>query len=306
MTGLTDKTFGFIAAPHTPMDADRNLRLGRVEDQADLLIRNGVSGAFVCGTTGEGPSLTTPERKAVVEQWVRVAPEGFRVIVQAGHQSFRETCDLARHAADRGASAVAVMPPTFFRPAGAAELADWLVLVAKACPLPLYYYHIPSMTRTHVLVSELLALAGPRAENLRGIKYTHTDLADYAACLALDEGRFECLFGVDEMLLSAVAIGARGGVGTTYNFAAPLYRHMIDALADGDPASARACQRQSVRMVTTGKRQGNFTAVSKAMMGIIGLDLGPVRPPLATLSDEQTDRLREDLGEMGFAEFCCK
>jgi dihydrodipicolinate synthase/N-acetylneuraminate lyase len=59
-------------------------------------------------------------------------------------------------------------------------------------------------------------------------------------------------------------------------------------------------------MVATGRRYGNFTAVSKAMMRIIGLDLGPVRPPLVELSDEQLDRLRRDLGAMGFPDFCCK
>jgi len=306
VNGIPDKTFRFIAAPHMPMDAEANVRPERIEDQADLLVRNGVGGAFICGTTGEGPSLTTPERKAVVEQWTRIAPEGFRLIVQVGHQSFRETCDLARHAADRGAGAVAVMPPTFFRPPGTAELADWLARVADAAPLPLYYYHIPSMTGTHVAVSELFALAGPKAPNLRGIKFTHTDLVDYAACLALDGGRYECLFGVDEMLLSAVAIGAAGAVGTTYNFAAPLYRRMIEVLASGDTVGARERQHQSIRMVATGKRYGNFTAVSKAMMRIIGLDLGPVRPPLKTLADDDVERLARELSEMGFMEFCCK
>ncbi len=301
------KTIGLIAAPHTPMDASGDVRLERIDDQIDLLVRNALAGAFVCGTTGEGPSLTTSERMAVAQRWAEAAPEGFRVIVHVGHQSLRDSRDLAAHAAGCGAFAIGSMPPTFFRALGTDDLADYLARVAAAAPrLPFYYYHIPSMTGVHVPMRDLLAATALRAPNLAGMKFTHRDIADFTACLAIDDGRYDCLFGIDEMLLSAVAIGARGAVGTTYNFAAPLYGRLIDAFERGDIQTARACQQQSVRMVAIGKRYGPFTAVSKAMMRILGLDLGPVRPPLQTISDEQFDQLRRELSEMGFTKFCCK
>src|SRR5690349_8218620 len=88
---------GLVAAPHTPFDAEGSLYLDVIEEQAALLADSGVSGAFVCGTTGEGLSLTAEERKAVARQWVNVARGRLKVIVHVGHASQREAIDLARH-----------------------------------------------------------------------------------------------------------------------------------------------------------------------------------------------------------------
>src|SRR5690606_14641888 len=114
---------------------------------AKRLVRDGVSGSFVCGTTGESLSLTLDERKAVAEAWRRSAGDRLKVIVHVGHTCQRDAAELARHAAQIGADAVAAMGPSFFRPPGVRELVDWCAGVAAAAgDLPFYYYHIPSMT----------------------------------------------------------------------------------------------------------------------------------------------------------------
>ena len=302
-----EKTEGFIAACHTPMDSAGDVRLDPIEAQAEFLARNGVAGVFVNGTTGEGVSLTVPERMAVVERWAAVAPEGFRVIVHVGHLCLRDSRALAAHAQKVGAWGIGSMPPVFFRPRTVEELVDCCAEVASAAPgLPFYYYHIPAMTGVRFRMAGFLARAGERIPNARGLKFTDEDLMDYAECLAVDGGRFDCLFGRDEILLSALALGARGAIGSTFNFAAPLYRGIVEAFDAGDLGTARRLQARSVAMIRAVLRHGAGVAGFKAVMAMVGLDLGPPRLPVCPLTEEQQAALRRELEEIGFFEWCEK
>ena len=304
---MFEKTRGLIAAPHTPMDANGDVCLEKVEQQAELLARNGVAGVFVNGTTGEGMSLTVQERLDLVERWTRVAPEQLRVIVHVGHTALRASRAMAAHAQKLGAWGVGTMPPIFFRVRNVEELVGYCARIAAAAPeLPFYYYHIPAMTGVTLPMADYLALAGERIPNAFGVKFTFEDLMDYATCLHLDGGRFDCLFGRDEILLSALSLGAEGAIGSTYNFAAPLYLKLIEAFAAGDLATARALQGQSMAIIQAVLRHGGGVAGFKAVMGMIGLDLGPVRPPLTPLRDAAAAALRAELDEIGFFDFCSR
>ena len=116
---------GLIAAPFTPFNQDGSLALATVPAFAALLAHNGVSGAFVCGTTGEGCSLTNAERRSVAEAWRAATPPQLALIVHVGHLSLGDARELARHAQEIGADAIATIAPGFFKPAGPLELADW-------------------------------------------------------------------------------------------------------------------------------------------------------------------------------------
>src|SRR5438105_12767987 len=106
---------GLVAAPHTPMREDGGVHLAPIEQQAQLLVEGGVIAAFVCGTTGEGLSLTIDERKAVAERWVKVAPPSLPVIVHVGHTSVEDARTLATHAQKIGARAFSALAPFFFK-----------------------------------------------------------------------------------------------------------------------------------------------------------------------------------------------
>ena len=84
-------TRGLVAAPFTPFNPDGSLHLEAIAPYARHLREVGVVGAFICGTTGEGASLTTAERRLVAERWVAVAPAGLRVLVHVGHTSLDES-----------------------------------------------------------------------------------------------------------------------------------------------------------------------------------------------------------------------
>ena len=148
------------------------------------------------------------------------------------------------------------------------------------------------------------ALAKDAVPTLAGIKYTHGDLMDFLRCLRYETGRFDIMFGQDEQLLAALACGAAAAVGSTYGYAAPLYLRIIDAYHAGDMVAAQRSQLQSAELVALLIKYGPMGA-SKAMMKLAGIDCGPPRPPLRTLTAEQFDQLRSDLERVGFFTYCC-
>jgi len=145
--------------------------------------------------------------------------------------------------------------------------------------------------------------AARRIPSLVGAKFSHEDLEDLGMCLRLDGGRLDMLFGLDEMLLGALAVGARGAVGATYNFAAPLHRRIFEAFLAGDMTAAQAWQAKAAEMVAV-LRKYDMVAAGKAAMKLVGLDCGPVRRPLATLTDRQLAAMRGELERIGFFDCC--
>lgn len=289
---LTPSNFRIIAAPHTPFDREGALQLSTVPRQATHLAESGVDGVFVAGTTGECSSLTGDERMALADAWCRIARDvDLDVIIQVGHTCQADAKRQAVHAQECGADAIAAYAPSYFKPETVDDLIDFLAPVAEAAAdLPFYYYDIPGMTHVALPMKAFLERAKPRIPNLVGLKYSNSDAVQLQECVQLDQGDFELLFGCDEALLAGIALGARGAVGSTYNFAAPLYRRMLAALEAGDYQAARVLQYQSVEIVRTLQQYG-FLAASKVALQLVGIDCGPVRPPLPNLSSAECDEM---------------
>jgi N-acetylneuraminate lyase len=289
------KIDGLVAAPFTPMDARGAVDVSVVPAYATLLRRQGVAGSFICGTTGEGMSLTTAERKALTEAWV-AAGDGFRVLIHVGAGSPADACALAAHAEAHGAAGIATMGPTFFKPRTPAELAAYCRDLAAAAPkTPFYFYNMPSMTGITFALIDLFPLLA-EIPTFAGAKYTFENLMDYEQCRRYDGGRYDVLFGRDEMLLPALALGTRGAVGSTYNFAGRLYVDLIRAWDAGDLAAAREAQWRSIQMIRRiGQCPCGFLPAAKALMGRLGVPCGAMRAPMPPCPAEVLDALVADL-----------
>ncbi len=198
------------------------------------------------------------------------------------------------------------MAPCFFKPATTEDLAAFCAQIAAAAPnLPFYYYHLPALTGVTLPVLDFLKAGAQRIRTLAGVKFTDRDLMDFGQCLALEDGKFDMLFGRDEMLLSALALGARGAVGTTYNFAAPLYHSIIESYESGEMATAQREQTRAMELVGVLEKFDVYSA-GKAIMKMIGLDCGPVRLPLRPLTDNECGQLRAELDRIGFFSYPLK
>ncbi len=295
------KLTGLVAATHTPFHADGSLNLAVVEKQAAHLLANGVNIAFIGGSTGESASLTVEERRALAERWFTVARgTGLKVVVHVGANCLADARALAAQAQQLGAAALSALAPSYFKPANVDALVDCCVDIAGAAPeTSFYFYDIPVLTGVNLPMPDFLARAADRIPNLAGLKFTNPDLMAFQHCCESHDGRFDILWGLDEILLAALALGARGAVGSTYNFAAPIYHRLIAAFARGDLETARREQFRSVQLIRTLAARG-FMGAAKATMKMLGVDVGPARLPNGTLSAEQAQKLRGELEQLGF------
>jgi N-acetylneuraminate lyase len=290
---------GLIPACHTPLAADGNLDLATVERLAGYFRSAGLRGVFVAGTTGEYASLTVDERKALCERWIDVGADSLLIAVNVGHNCLADAVELTAHARKAGVAAVAAMAPCYYKPATIEQLVEFCIpIAAEAEPLPFYYYHIPSMTGVNLPMSEFLRQARFRIPNLRGLKFSHDDLVQLQACVALDRGAFDVLFGCDEALLAGLCLGAAGAIGSTYNFASGHYQRLIKSFEAGDLAAARAAQLKAVELIGA-LGQFGFIAATKAAMELVGVPCGPVRPPLRNLAREEAAALAKQIRELG-------
>ncbi len=295
---------GLIPATFTPMRADGSLNLDMVAPMVERLMAFDVMAMFVCGTTGECTSMTTAERKATLEAFIGAAAGHIPVVAHVGHTAIADSRDLAAHAQSAGAAAIATTPPYYFKPASVASLVDCMAEIASAAPnLPFYYYHIPHLTGVAFGMEDFLRRASARIPNLAGIKYTSPTLYEFQTCAALDDGRFNMVFGVDEMLLSGLAAGAKGAVGSTYNLAAPLYHKIRTCFVEGRQDEAQRLQLLSAQMVALVVRKYRPLPALKSMMKIAGVDCGPTRLPLDPMTQAEIDALKNDLQELNFLEW---
>lgn len=294
------KLRGLVAAPFTPMFEDGSINYEVIEQLAASLTNNRVTGAFVCGTTGESLSLTVAERKLLASRWKEASNRRLKLIVHVGHPSVEDAKDLAAHAQAIGADAIGCMAPSFFKPAKVEQLVDFCAKVAAAAPqLPFYFYHIPCITGVSIPMLEFLQCAADKIPTLAGVKFTYEDLMDFAACVRFQGGRYDMLFGRDEMMLAGLAVGAQGAVGSTFNYAAPVYHALMEAFAAGDMESALTAQAKANAMIAVLIKHGGSPAAGKAFMKYFGIDCGGSRSPLQTLSSMQYAALAADADAAG-------
>ncbi len=290
-----------VTAVHTPFHPDGSLAPEVVATQAAFLAANGIRTVFITGTTGECHSMTRDERLTLYDAWAEAGKaRGMSVMAHVGSNTLDDARALARRAADLELSATGALAPSYYKPATVEALVDWCAAIAAEAPaLPFYYYDIPSMTGVALPVERFLTVAQTRIPNLAGVKFTNMDLISYRRSLDVAAGRYDLPWGTDEALLGALATGARSAVGSTYNWAPALYAQLIDAFSRGDLADAQRLQSISVAMVDALVALG-FMGAAKALMGRLGVPVGPARQPFGNPTTGDVDALLQQLHALGF------
>lgn len=295
---------GLVAATHTPFHSNGDLCLEVVEKQAAHLESNCVPFVFIGGTTGECHSLSLEERLALAKRWMDVTRgTSIRVVVHVGGNCLTDACTLAKQAQELGAIAVAAFTPCYFKPNSVETLVQCMGQIANAAPqLPFYFYDIPSMTGVQLSMTSFMEKATDAIPNLVGLKFTNSDLMMYQELLNHPRGNWDIPFGCDEALLAALTLGAKGAVGSTYNFAAPIYHRLHAAFHKGDLETARKEQYRSVLLVRK-LFSVSYVASAKEVMDMVGVPVGPPRLPCNPITDAAKKQLRNDLESMGFLDW---
>jgi N-acetylneuraminate lyase len=296
---------GLIAAPFTPFNAKGELNLSLIPDYYRFLKSNGVTGAFICGSTGEGVSLTLAEKKMVAEAWAACSnhDQDFRVMMFLGGTCIADCIDLAKHAYEIGLYAVSFTAPFYFKPANAEMLAQCCKAIADQIPdMPFYYYHIPVLTGVNIAMIDLLKVIDGQIPNFAGIKYTHEDFMDFQSCMTFKNGYYDMMWGRDENMLSALALGTKASIGSTFNYLAPLYLSLMDAFNANDLKKAAELQQKSIDFIRFLGKYGGIS-VGKAYMKMAGIDCGEFRLPVKNMSHQDFEAFKLDVNGLDFNQF---
>ncbi|KAK2835665.1 hypothetical protein Q5P01_016149 [Channa striata] len=289
------KLTGLVAAAFTPFTAQGEINVAEIGRYINYLReKQGVRSVFVNGTTGESMSLTVAERKTLAEAWcLKAKGKMDQVIVHVGCMSVKDSQELAHHAAQIGADGIAVIAPSFFKPNTAEALKKFLHEVASVAPsLPFYYYHIPAVTGVNVLGRDLMEGIEELIPSFRGVKFSGEDLMDFGQCVSYSKPHWSALYGVDEQLLAALAMGAHGAVGSTYNYLGCHFNELISAFEKDSLDQARTIQFKVQELLSYAKKLGFDLGVNKQLMNeVSGLCLGPPRLPLMPCPPERAQSI---------------
>ena len=293
------KLEGLVAAAHTPFNADGSVNLELIAKQAETLIKQKVTGVYISGTTGEGICCSLAERKAVFDEWVKAAKGKLFLIAHIGALALPDVQELGAYAVKCGMDATSIVPPNFFKPGSIGALVAYLQEALKTSEkLPFYYYHT-SMSGVNFDMQKFLEEADGKIKNLAGIKFNYPDLYMFQRCMRACGGKYDITWGIDEWFAGAVALGAKSAIGSTYNYSAGIYYKIWDAVKAGDLKKAEKGMKQVCDIVDILVQYGGV-AGGKAMMAVWGLDMGGVRLPNVSLSDEAKADCVARLKKIGF------
>ena len=281
-----EKLSGLIAAPFTAFDSNGNVALDIIPKQVESLLAQGVTGAYVSGTTGEGVSCSLQERLDIMDAWHNASRGRLKLIIHIGALSISDIRILGKHAQELGVFATSIVPPTYFKAGNIAQLVNFCKEAAAAAPeLPFYYYHT-MLTAPNLPMVDFLKAADGVIPNLAGIKFNCYNLHEFQSCRRLFNGKYDIVFGVDEAFAGALALGAKAFIGSTYNYSAKVYFDIWEAFNRADWATVEKGMDKACRGVDMLIAYGGV-ATGKAMMRCIGIDCGDPRPPLMPLSESK-------------------
>ncbi len=285
---------GVIVPTLTPMTSTgEKLNLDAVEQLSDFFIHHGVGALFINGTTGESALLSKDERKEHTEKMISTVNSRIPIVVQIGSLSTQESIELANHAAQAGANAVACISPSFFAYSQAELERHYLEIARAVAPLDFYLYNIPS--RTGNTISADLAERLSQEKNIVGIKDSSGNLAQILDYLAVPN--LDVLPGADLLATQALLAGAKGIVAGPAGVFPEPYMAFWNAWQAKDATDLLYWQNilmQLSRIIHHGGRLD----ILKALASLRLPSLGKVRSPLSAINPKELELIRISLKEV--------
>jgi len=287
---------GCYTAIVTPFQADGAIDFGALDALCEELIAAGTAGVVPCGTTGESPTLTHEEHRAVVRRVVERVAGRAPVIAGAGSNSTAEAVALTLHAKEVGADATLQVCPYYNKPSQEG-LYEHFAAIARASDLPVVLYNIPGRTGISLDPSTVARLA--ELDTICAIKEATGSMEQTSAIL--DRCEIDVLSGDDSLTLPLMALGAKGVISVTGNVLPGEMQALCDRMAAGDVDGARQVHRRLYPLFKALFSEPNPVPVKMARH-LLGRSGPTVRAPLAPCTDPGRERIRAVLTRLGLLE----
>ena len=287
---------GAFTALVTPFDAKGEMDEEGLRKNIRFQIERGIDGLVPVGTTGECSTLSYEEHNRVVEVAVDAARGRVPVVAGTGSNSTWEAVMLTKHAKEVGADGALLVVPYYNKPTQAG-LYQHFKRVAEEVDLPQLIYNIPSRTGVNISPETVSQLAGVR--NIVGIKEASGDLDQVSRIVELTRGHdFVVFSGEDSLTLPILAMGGVGVISVASNLVPDRVARLVKAFRGGEVEEARRIHFELLPLFKALFLETNPGPV-KAAMNMLGLAAGGLRLPLVGMEEENREKLRKVLAELG-------
>jgi 4-hydroxy-tetrahydrodipicolinate synthase len=282
----------------TPLDQDLNLDREGLERLIEHLIKGGVHGIFILGTTGEAPNLPYSVRAELIERTCKLVGSRVPIIVGITDTSYQDALRMAAKAHASGALAVVAAPPYYFQ-VGQADLLHYFKRMASDSPLPLFLYNAPLNTRLWIDVPTAIEAAAE--PNIVGLKDSGLNMGYFHAVREGVRSRpdFSLLVGPDDLLAEAVLLGAHGGMAGGSNVNPRLFVDLYEAAVANDMNRVATLHQQAIQFDNAVYRATedphNPLRALKAALSIMGICGEAMTPPLRPISTRERETIAQYL-----------
>ena len=279
---------GIFPALLTPFDAQDNINEKALEQLIKMNIEKGVTGFYVGGSTAEAFLLSEDERMYLYKLVKDIAGDSCTLIAHIGAISTKETIKYGKQAEALGYDAISSIAPFYYK-FSFNEIKKHYFDVVDSVNLPMLVYNFPNFSGVNLSVENISEFLTD--DRFMGVKHTSNDF------FALEQ--FKTAFpnkiiynGFDEMFLSGIAMGADGGIGSTYNFMAEKFIKIMQLYKEGKVDEAYAIQKDANKILSVLCKVGIMQS-EKAVLNLMGFDFGKARAPFGELSSDDMKAIEE-------------
>ncbi len=280
----------------TPMKDNYEVDYDALETNINYQIDHGTDAIIITGTTGESATLTEQEHVDVIRAAIEFVNHRIPVVAGTGSNSTKTAIELSQAAEGFGADALLVVTP-YYNKATQKGLAAHYTAIANSVKAPVIIYNVPSRTGCNILPATVAELT-KNVSNIVGIKDAAGNMAQSAEMMNLCDRNLELYSGEDGQVLPLLSLGGIGVISVLSNVAPQQTHDMVMEYLEGDQEKARKIQIAAVPLI-----QALFCEVNpipvKAAMNMMGMQAGPLRPPLTEMEDAHKDILRQELAKFG-------
>ena len=286
-----------VTAMVTPFkEDDLSVNWQVVKELTDYLIETGSDGLVVAGTTGESPTLTFEEKVRLFKEVKDVAGKRATIIAGTGSYCTEESIHLTKAAEEVGVDAVMLVVPYYNKPPQEG-LYNHFKTIASHTSLPVIIYNIPGRTACN-LEAKTLARLAKDVPNIKGVKEASGNLVQVSEIASLTGDDFEILSGEDALTLPMLAVGGKGVISVASHIAGKKLGEMIDSFFSGDVEKAKKIHLELMPLFRVLFITTNPIPV-KAAMEMVGIKVGPPRPPLCPASEQVKEEIGKVLKSLG-------
>ncbi|MBE0654892.1 MAG: dihydrodipicolinate synthase family protein [Bacteroidales bacterium] len=296
---------GIIPPLITPLLNDDELDTEGLQSLLDHVIRGGVHGIFILGTTGELSRLSFPLREQMISYTCRIVNKRVPVLVGISDTSMHESLRLGALAYTFGADA-AVLAPPYYYPVEQDELLDYFRAIAGKTDLPVFLYNNPA--RTQIVIEIETVVNASKIPGIVGIKDSSGDpeyIEKLISALRSLPG-FPVFIGPEEFLAKSVLTGANGGVNAGANLFPELYVELYEAVKKEDLQRVEKLQAilDDIRytLYQIGKGKPNLIKIIKEALFQKGISHPYMARPYIPFSEQEKQEIASCLQRLNIEE----